>query len=66
MKNDEWLTTKGKQVKNKDLWMELDSIRSGQNISWNWVEAHAGHSQNERVDKLARTAAIEMKNSLSF
>ena len=51
-----WKTTAKKPVKNQDLWRELDAAIQGHKIRWNWVRGHAGHRENERVDRLARAA----------
>jgi ribonuclease HI len=47
---------KGGELKNVDLWQALDAILSTHQVSWHWVRGHAGHRQNERVDRLAREA----------
>jgi len=31
-------------------------------VRWHWVRGHAGHVENERVDQLARDAALAIKN----
>lgn len=51
-----WKTAAKKPVKNQDLWRELDAAIQGHKIRWNWVRGHAGHRENERVDRLARSA----------
>ena len=51
-----WKTAAKKPVKNKDLWRELDAAIQGHEITWHWVRGHAGHRENERVDRLAREA----------
>jgi len=51
-----WKTAAKKPVKNQDLWRELDAAIQGHKIRWNWVRGHAGHRENERVDRLARAA----------
>ncbi len=42
-----------KPVKNKALWLELDSEISKHNINWKWVKGHAGDTYNEKADFLA-------------
>ncbi len=49
-------TRKGGTLANVDLWQSLDAAIKPHMISWNWVRGHAGNSQNERVDRLARQA----------
>ncbi len=46
------------EVKNVDLWKELDVAAQRHQIDWRWVRGHAGHELNERCDALA-TAARE-------
>ena len=51
-----WRTAGKKPVKNKDLWQALDAAVRPHKIEWHWVRGHAGHRENERVDRLARDA----------
>lgn len=51
-----WRTAAKKDVKNRDLWERLDSAVQRHKIEWHWVKGHAGHEENEIVDKLARDA----------
>ena len=52
-----WRTAARKPVRNRDLWQDLDRARERHAVEWVWVRAHAGHPDNERVDRLARCAA---------
>lgn len=53
-----WRTSNKKTpVKNIDLWQDLESQLEKHKIKWIWVKGHAGHAENERVDKLARDEA---------
>jgi ribonuclease HI len=52
-----WKTADKKPVKNADLWQELLAAAHPHRIDWRWVKGHAGHPENERVDKLASDAA---------
>ena len=56
-KRRNWVNSQKKPVKNKDLWQRLDQECSRHKIHWNWVKGHAGHTQNERCDELAKNAA---------
>jgi ribonuclease HI len=57
-KSNGWKTAKNQPVKNKDLWVELDRLVSGEtNIFWAWTKSHAGHKFNEFADKLAKEAS---------
>ena len=52
-KKNNWMNSSKKEVKNKDLWIELDELTSRHNIKWNWVKGHSGHKKNEIADSLA-------------
>lgn len=52
-KRKDWKTADGKQVKNQDLWQELDMLSSQHKVKWVWVRGHAGHPGNESADRLA-------------
>ncbi len=49
-----WKTSQNQPVKNADLWQRLDEARRRHDVSWHWVRGHAGHPENERVDRLAQ------------
>ena len=53
-KKNGWKTASKKPVKNKELWVELDSQIAKHNITWKWVKGHAGDRYNEKADFLAR------------
>ncbi len=52
-----WKTADKKPVKNQDLWQDLLDAAAPHAITWHWVEGHAGHTHNERVDELAVAAS---------
>ncbi len=56
-------TAAGKPVKNRDLWEELGALVRKHQVSWQWVEGHAGHPENERCDLLARQEAQRIKEA---
>ena len=60
-KKNGWRTATKKEVKNKELWIELDSLIQIHSISWDWVKGHSGHPENERADLLANVAIEELK-----
>ena len=45
---------KGGQLANVELWQALDKAVGRHQVHWHWVRGHAGHPENERVDRLAR------------
>ena len=57
-----WKTAGGEPGKNKDLWERLQLAAAPHKVQWKWVKGHAGHVENERVDKLARAAAEKFRS----
>ncbi len=53
-----WKTAAKQPVKNADLWQALLDAAAPHRIDWVWVKGHAGHPDNERVDKLASDTAV--------
>ena len=49
-----WKTADKKPVKNVELWQRLDEARGRHDVTWHWVRGHAGDTENERADELAR------------
>jgi ribonuclease HI len=43
-------------LKNVDLLRELDRLMGLHAVTWRWVQGHAGHRGNERVDQMANEA----------
>ena len=60
-----WKTASRKDVKNKDLWQELDELNNMHEVSWYWVKGHSGHAENERVDQAANLAIDLMLDEIS-
>ena len=56
-KKNGWKTADNKEVKNKDLWTELDNLSSSFDVDWIWVKAHSADKLNNEVDLLARSSA---------
>jgi len=53
-KRNGWRTSAKQPVKNVELWQRLDAARQRHEVNWHWVRGHAGHTENERADELAR------------
>ncbi|MGB5166590.1 MAG: ribonuclease HI [Woeseiaceae bacterium] len=49
----DWKTANRKPVKNKDLWMALDTAVARHDVEWRWVKGHDGNPGNEAADELA-------------
>ena len=57
-----WKTAGGDPVKNRDLWERLHAATGRHQIEWRWVKGHNGDPDNERVDQMARDAAIRVRD----
>jgi ribonuclease HI len=53
-----WKSSSGKPVKNKDLWEELLIVINQRHINWNWVKGHGSCTNNNNADFIARSAII--------
>jgi len=59
-----WRGANRRPVLNQDLWESLLAAASGHQVEWHWVRGHSGiNDEQERADRLARTAAREMAQS---
>ena len=56
-----WRTSDKKPVKNQDLWERLARAVARHEVEWFWTRGHAGHPDNERVDRAARLAAEQQR-----
>ena len=53
-----WKTASKKKVKNVELWIKLKTLSNFHDIEWRWVKGHSGNPMNNKVDKLAKKAAL--------
>lgn len=63
---DGWKARSWKNVKNRELWERLDTLRQGHEITWTWVRGHSGNPGNELADALANRAMTEGRISEVF
>ncbi len=56
-KKNGWKTADKKEVKNKNLWTQLDDLSNAFDIEWIWVKAHSTDELNNEVDLMARSSA---------
>lgn len=49
-----WINSKREQVKNIELWKELDELNKIHKIKWIKVKGHADNQYNNRCDEMAR------------
>jgi ribonuclease HI len=52
-------------VKNEDLWRLLYDATLRHQVTWQWLKGHAGHSDNERCDQLARAGVLKIRREHS-
>lgn len=57
-----WKKKQWKDVKNPDLWQQLDALCQQRQIEWQWIKGHAGHAGNERADQLANLGADQARS----
>ena len=51
-----WVKSDKKPVLNVDLWEHLSVLLEVHEVTFNWIEGHNGHPENELCDKLAVNA----------
>jgi ribonuclease HI len=56
-----WRTAGGSPVKNVELWQRLEAAAARHQVTWRWIKGHAGHTENERADELARAGMAPFK-----
>jgi ribonuclease HI len=59
-KKNNWYKKDREQVKNADLWRELDVLAAQHHVEWHWVRGHSGHPENELVDAKAKEAIEDL------
>lgn len=61
-KTNNWKTSLSKDVKNSDLWKQLETLtyQRGHLINWHWVRGHNGNFGNEKADELANKGAASL------
>ncbi len=52
-----WMRNRREAALNPDLWERLLTLAEGHQVDFRWVRGHRGVVENERVDRLATTAA---------
>lgn len=58
-----WKSSTGEPVKNKELWVALDSLCKDRKLTWKWVRGHSGHAGNELADQLANEAVAARRST---
>jgi ribonuclease HI len=62
-KKKNWRTAAGGEVKNVDLWKELEIAIERHNIEWRWVKGHSGDYGNEMADTLANEGLDKVRKA---
>lgn len=59
-----WRTAKGDPIKNKELWVELDTLHSElkSRLKWEKVKGHSGDWGNDYADMMANQGVSEIMN----
>lgn len=55
-----WKSSAGDDVLNRDLWEELLRLTKIHRVKWHWVKGHADDERNNRCDELVRRARDEL------
>jgi ribonuclease HI len=55
-----WMRTKTESAENVDLWEQLLDLCNKHKVQFKWVRGHAGNTENERCDQLARQNALKL------
>ncbi|XP_008848386.1 ribonuclease H1 [Nannospalax galili] len=61
-KKNGWRTSAGKDVINKEDFMELEELTQGMDIQWMHIPGHSGFVGNEEADRLAREGAKQSED----
>lgn len=54
---------KGGELENLELWQKLVQAAAAHEVSWRWIEGHAGHAKNEYANDLAVRTAERQERS---
>ncbi|MCO4781014.1 MAG: ribonuclease HI [Candidatus Cloacimonetes bacterium] len=60
-KKNNWKTKSKQEVKNVELWQQLDQAASLHSIEYIWVKGHSGDPYNEEADQIAYSEAHKFK-----
>lgn len=60
-----WKTANKHEVENQDLWEQLNTLCDTHEVRFHKVKGHADNEENNRCDKLARSAIKELQKTES-
>ncbi len=58
-KSKGWMRDRKNPAKNKDLWEEILLLTQKHEVTFRWVEGHAGNTENERCDRLSQAMTLK-------
>jgi len=64
-KSNEWKTAGNKPVQNRQGIELINAELAHRDVIWEHIKGHSGHPLNERVDKLARDAALRQQRKVA-
>jgi ribonuclease HI len=59
-RSNAWMRTKTESAENVDLWEQLLDLCGKHKVQFKWVRGHAGNTENERCDQLARQNSLKL------
>ncbi len=62
---NDWTSSKGEPIQNKDLWMKFMELENELNIQFEKVKGHNGNRFNEHVDAVAVSERVRYKGILN-
>jgi ribonuclease HI len=55
---DKWIDNNFKNIKNKDLWLQIYKYLCRLNVQISWIKGHSENIYNDLADKLAKEACV--------
>ena len=57
-----WMRTQHEEVRNPDMWQNLDQLINKHDVNFTWVKAHSTNELNNRADEIAVKASKNTVN----
>lgn len=56
-KSNNWISERtGNEIKNKELWLQLDHLNSTRFVTYRWLPGHSNHFYNDLCDERAKNS----------
>lgn len=63
--DNDWVTGKGQEIANRDIWEPLlELVSEHGNVKFQWVKGHSGDPGNDKADALAQAAVRRIKRKI--